>query len=117
MSLRDRILAGGNNLPTERVTVDQWGCDVEVRGMTGRQRADFVGRFFDGEKPKMDYAELYPTLVIGHTFDPETGERVFADSDAEALLEQPAQVLETIGQAALRLSGLQPNAVDAAGKS
>jgi len=117
MALRDKILGGGNWLPTERVNVAAWQCTVEVRGMTGRQRAEFVERFFDGDKPRLEYSELYPALVIGHTYDAETGDRVFADSDADALLDQPAQVLEQLGQVALRLSGLGPNAVDAAGKS
>lgn len=118
MSLRDQILTV-QDLPAEQLPIPEWGCTVEVRGMSGTQRAEFLGRFFDGDgKPTGNPIETYPHLVAAHVFDPATGERVFTEDDAEALASKSAAILEMLASKALSLSALQPKAVaDAAKKS
>jgi hypothetical protein len=118
MSLRDQILTA-QDLPAEQFPIPEWGCTVEVRGMSGTQRSEFLARFFDSEgKPTANPIETYPHLVAAHVFDPATGERVFTEDDAEALSAKSAAILELLAGKALSLSALQPKAVaDAAKKS
>lgn len=116
MSLREQIISR-QDLPSEQLPIPEWGCTVEVRGMTAQQRAQFLEDNFDDKgKPVVSPLSLYPGLVVAHTFDPATGERVFTDADVDALGEKAALVLERIAQKALSLSSLQPSAVDDAAK-
>lgn len=107
--LRERILAA-DDIASERVHVDAWGVDVEVRGMSGRARAEVMQKSLEGGA--LNLARAYPLLVIGCTFDPETGERVFSESDFEAVSEKAGGALEQIAMVAARLSGLDADAVE-----
>lgn len=107
--LRERILAT-KDIPSERVFIEAWGVDVEVRGMSGRARAAFVQQALgDGG---VNLAKAYPLLVAECCFDPETGERIFTVADLEALAEKSGTALEQIAIVAGRLSGLDDEAVE-----
>lgn len=104
--LREKILAC-KDLESELVEVPQWGVLVEVRGMSGRQRAILLQDTVD-PRGKIDLQKLYPQLVLFSTFDPESGEPVFLPGDIDALAEKSGGALEAIAQVAMRLSGLNP---------
>lgn len=103
MSLRDQILAC-KDIQSEVVEVPQWDAKVEVRGMTGRQRALVLKESVDA-RGNVDLQKLYPHLVIVSTYDPETGEPVFLAGDFDAVAEKSGAALEVIAQVAMRLSG------------
>lgn len=107
--LRERILAA-QDIATERVFVEAWGVEVEVRGMSGRARAELMQRAMDGQA--LNIGKAYPLLVIGCTFDPATGERIFSEADLEAVSEKSGAALEQVAFAAARLSGLDPEAAE-----
>lgn len=113
--LSERIRAI-SDIDVEVVPIPQWQLDVEVRGMTGEQRAAFVQRYADNEG-RLDFASLYPELIIAGTFDPEDGSPVFSDEDREWLMSKSGAALETISAKVMRLSGLAEKAVDEVGKS
>jgi len=104
MSLRDKILAA-KDIETELVPIPQWGVTVEVRGMTGRQRTILLQDTIDS-RGRANLEKLYPRLVILSTFDPETGEPVFQEGDADAIAEKSSGAIEAITKVAQRLSGL-----------
>jgi hypothetical protein len=107
MSLRDKILA--LKVKTERVVIEEIGGEVEVRGITARQRAMLAEKstVIDGKgNVKTDMQKYYPTLISFAIFDPETGKPLFGPGDVDALAELPAGVSHTLSEAALRLSGL-----------
>lgn len=107
--LRERILAA-KDIASERIHVEAWGVDVEVRGMSGRARAAFVQQALgDGT---VNLAMAYPLLVAECCFDPETGQRIFTTADLEALSEKSGDALEQIALVAGRLSGLDDAAVE-----
>lgn len=107
--LRERILAA-QDIASERVLVAAWGVEVEVRGMSGRARAEVMQKALEGGT--LNLAKAYPLLVIGCTYDPATGERVFRDEDFDAVAEKAGAALEQIAMTAARLSGLDPDAVE-----
>jgi len=110
-SLRERILSA-QDIQSERVHVPEWDVEVEVRSMTGAQRARVLqGATVDGE---IDLERLYPILLIETTYDPESGERIFNPADRDALNSKNSGALERIAKVAMRLSGIEPGAEDAA---
>lgn len=116
MSLRDIILAADDTV-SEVVEVPQWGdVKIEVRGMTGKDRASFLSSYTDPDTGRVNWDRLYPSLITSTAFDPETGERVFQPEDAEAINAKSGAALEKVAQVALRLSGMQQSDEDAAGK-
>ena len=114
MSLRDQILSA-DDITSELVEVPAWGVTIEVRSMDGRSRTRLIKSAADAEG-NVDVERLYPEVVILCSHDPVTGERIFDENDREALLAKSAGALEIVAQAALRVSGMTPDALDEAGK-
>jgi len=122
-ALRNKIL-GANDIKKEIVTIADWGVDVEIRGMTGTQRAEVVTAATVREKNDdgeisvfQDQALLYPLLIIASVFDPETGEKVFGDADRDAIGGKSAGVLEDVALVCCRLSGITPGEIKAIRKN
>lgn len=106
--LRERILAA-KDVASERVKVEAWGVEVEVRGLTGRARAALLQDALEGST--LNLGKAYPLMVIECTYDPETGERVFGPDDFDVVAEKSGGALELIATTAARLSGLDGDAV------
>jgi hypothetical protein len=114
VSLRDRIFAV-DDLQREIVMIEQWGIEVEVRGMSGAARAAIIQNAASNNG-NLDFGKMMPELVISCTFDPETGEQVFDDSDLPNIMSKSGAALDKITTIAMRLSGFGADAVDEAGK-
>lgn len=102
---REQILQADGHR-RECVPVPEWGGDVYVRTMTGRERdrweSDALPEERDG-KPNLD--NIRARLLVLTLCD-ETGKRLFAAEDAAALGEQPADVLDRLYDAARKLNRL-----------
>lgn len=114
MSLRDRIFAV-DDLQREIHKIEQWGLDVEIRGMSGAARAAIIQNAASNNGT-LDFGKMMPELVVSCTFDPVTGEQVFEESDLEAIMTKSGAALDKITTVAMRLSGFGDKAVDEAGK-
>lgn len=115
-NLREKILTA-QDIKKELVTVEEWGVQVEVRGLKGSERARLMQDSVDAKTGSVDFVKLYPDLVIASTYDPETGEKVFEPTDRDALNEKSGAALEKIAQVAMRLSGLTQADLDGARKN
>ena len=116
MSLRDRILAS-DDIGKQIITVPHWDdVELEIRTMTAAERASMLNSAV-GPDGEMDLEELYPRILIGTIFDPETGEAVFTHEDVSALKNKSASAVEFVAQKSMALSGLTGEAVDAEGKA
>ena len=76
-------ILNARDLKTETVAVPEWGGDVIVRTMTGAERDAFASGLIDKDgKPQLTgyRHRLLATCIVG-----EDGQRLFADSDIEAL--------------------------------
>lgn len=110
MSLRDQILEA-DDLKSEVVDVPEWGVRIEVRSMNGRDRAKALGKMASaGGTP--DLVAAYAHLTIASAYDPETGERIFTDSDVDSLLAKSGAVLERIATKALEVADMTDGAVE-----
>lgn len=114
MSIREQIL-NADDIETELVEIPVWGVTVEVRSMDGRSRTRLL-RNAASSDGVVDMETLYPEMVIRCSFDPESGERIFVEDDADALLSKAAGPLEMLAMAAMRVSGMTSDAIDVAGK-
>lgn len=110
MTLREKIL-NAKDIKTELVTVSEWDVTVEVRGLTGAQRAAALEKATvtstndaGDETQRRDDVKLSALLIIASTYDPETGQRVFGDNDIDPVLEKAAGPLDSVARVAMRLN-------------
>jgi hypothetical protein len=68
------------------------------------------------EGGEADISRVYPEVIIGCSFDPETGEPLFTSEDREMLMSKNASALDRVATVASELSGFTEKAVDKAGK-
>jgi hypothetical protein len=103
---RDDILKA-EDLRTEEVDVPEWGGTVLVRGLTGRERDEYEGSVLEqrGSRLVPNTANVRAKLAVKCVID-EDGNRVFADTDANALGEKSGAAIDRVFEVASRLSGL-----------
>lgn len=114
MSLRDRILQA-SDIVSESVTVPEWDVTVDVRTMTGAERARIMQAAADAGG-RIDFERVFPDVVIACSHDPETGERVFTSDDRDALMSKSGAAIDRIAQVGLRLSGFTEQSQTEMGK-
>lgn len=112
--LSAKILSA-QDIESELVEVPQWDVSVLVKSMTAKDRSVMISNALDNDG-NFNLQQVLPDLVLLCTYDPETGERVFKNSDRDALVSKSAAPIELIANVAMRLSGMLEGAVDAAGK-
>jgi hypothetical protein len=117
LSIRDRAVAA-RPYKAETVDVPEWDAVIEVRSLPLGERNEMMGEVVDEETGKGDFKAMFPALLIRACYDPETGERVFAEDDAATINGFDSQVVDRVAEVALKLSGLaEKSKDDAAGKS
>lgn len=115
VSLRDQILAS-KDVPSISVDVPEWGVTVELRGMTAGARVNMVDESYDANSGKTNLKTMYPRVITACVYDPKTGEPVFTNEDADAILNKAALVVERLALECLKLSAADETAVTEAGK-
>jgi hypothetical protein len=106
MLLSKESIMGISDLPTEVVEVSQWGGSVKVRGMNAGERDKFEEAI-----RKHGMANLR-SLMASMTIINEDGSRMFSDKEIDKLSSKSAEALDTIIEAASRLSGLTDSDVE-----
>lgn len=115
-NLSAKIFAA-DDISSELVEVPQWGVSVLVKSLTAKARAMMIDNAMaNNVNGQFNIQQILPDLVLQCTFDPETGERVFFDTDRDAIMAKSAGPIELIANAAMRLSGMTDDAVAEAGK-
>jgi hypothetical protein len=114
-ALRDSLLSLAASLPREAVELPGLGT-FTVRGLSGTERDAFESSLFvqsaNGKRRIFTATNIRAKLVVYSVIDPETGERVFSDSDADQLGKIPAKVIDPLYATAQRLSGLRDDDVE-----
>lgn len=115
-SLRDKIFAA-QDIPSEVVTIPEWGVDVLVRGMSAGDRITLMQNAFDQTTQQVNMSIVYPDVVVACTYDPTSEEPVFTADDKTAILAKSSAAVERLANVGLRLSGIGQEEQDAAGKT
>lgn len=113
-NLSAKIFAAAD-IESELVEVAQWDVTLLVKSITAKDRAVMISGSVENNGD-FRLEEILPDLVIAACYDPETGEKVFQPQDRDALMAKSAAPIEQLAQVAMRLSGMDEEAVDAAGK-
>jgi len=113
--LYDKI-KNSDDIRKEIVHVPQWDCDVEARTMSGLERAMLLGGCI-GKDGNVIQSKFQSGLLIACLHDPETGEKLFSESDAEWLMGKSSGAIEKLASVAMRLSGLTKEAMEDAEKN
>ena len=92
------------DLPTERVTVPEWGGEVIVCGLTAAQR-DWYEQSMLGEDQKPDLTNARAKLAVLCVVD-DSGLPIFKPADAEEIGKKSAAALQRVVEVAQRLSGM-----------
>ncbi len=113
MSLREKIRTGSAAArKTEPVHLPVTGVDVLVQGMMAGERSRVMGEGYDA-KGKPNYTRLYPLVLGLCALDPETRKPIWnpnSAEDAEEINGMSGGDVDAIFEAALRLSGMDPEA-------
>lgn len=108
MLSKEQILAA-DDLKHEVVHVPEWGGDVHIRVMTGTERDRFEASV--GVGGQMNLANIRARLLSLVVCD-ESGKRLFADADVEALGAKSGAALDRLFAAAQRLNGLSKQDIE-----
>lgn len=83
--------------------------------MTAGARASMLRQSTDASG-NVDTTMLFSRLVVGASFDPESGERVFSDDDVNAVMEKSASAVEKVAGVVMEMSGMKGEVVEDEGK-
>ena len=100
---KEQILAA-EDLPSETLRVKEWGGDVTVRTMTGAERDEYaiaISRLDEKQRTRNIRARLLAMCVVN-----DQGERLFGESDIEALGKKSIKAINRVFAAAQRLNAL-----------
>lgn len=91
----------------EDIEVPEWGGEVRMRGLTGKQRDSYEASILDqrGGERKVVLANARAKLVALCAID-ENGTRLFSGDEVSQLGNKSAVALERLFDAARRLSGM-----------
>lgn len=103
MNLREVILSA-NDCPLQSVNVPEWGVDIFLRPLNGRNRAKLV-------KMAGKEESLYGFALVASAAD-EAGNALFTEADIPKLEEKNGAVLDRLGRLIVEMNGLGGNAVD-----
>ena len=116
MSVRDKILSIENDTPSELVKVKEWDVEVLVRGFTLGAKDDFLASIINPETKQADLRAFNVGILVGTAFDPESGAKLFSETDIPVLKQKSAAAVQRLVDVGTRLSGLNDEAVELAAK-
>lgn len=100
----DAILAAQDR-PHEDVSVPEWGGEVRVATMSGKDRDEFEAESYEAGKSGTQLVNIRARLVARCLVD-ENGSRLFSLKQIEALGAKSAAALDRIYAVATRLNGM-----------
>lgn len=110
---KQQILSAAD-LPHEDVAVPEWGGTVRVKAMNGLERDEWRKSLnVEGSTP----LGRFSATLLAVTIVDENGQRIFEESDLEAIERKNAKVLDGPTAVAMRLNGLGGASVEDAEKN
>ena len=112
---KDQILSADDR-PTRMVPVPEWGGDVIVSTLTGRERDAWEASMIADDQKTMTIDDVRAKLCVKVLVD-ENGDRIFSDNDAEQLTLKSCAALDRVFQAAKDLNALSDEDVEELAKN
>ena len=113
---REQILTA-DDLPRELVKVPEWGGEVWVRTLTGRERDTFESEMIlyrpkAAAVPNAEALNQTRARLCARAMCDEHGNRLLSDSDVEVLGTKSAAALDRVYEVAARLSKISAKDVE-----
>ena len=110
---RDQIL-DADDLKTESVPVPDWGGSVNVRTMTGHERAQLELQVNKANAKKNGQAGLavFRELLAVECIVDDAGAKLFTRVDIARLSQKSGRALDTVADVAMRLNGMKQEEVE-----
>lgn len=115
MTVLSAKIFAADDIAEELLVIPEWDVTVLVKSLTAKSRASMISEAIQNNGV-FNFENVLPDMVILCTFDPESGERVFADTDRDSLMTKAAAPIESIAEVAMRLSGMTEDSVNTLGK-
>jgi hypothetical protein len=105
--LNRESIRNATDIRTKPVRCPEWGGDVLVRSMKGRERDDFEQSTLEtrGGNREVNMANFRTKLLIRTVVD-ESGQLMFDEDDIKWLGEKSAAPISRIADEAMKLSGI-----------
>lgn len=110
MALSKEQILSADDLKQELVEVPEWGGEVLVRELRGRERDAFEEGSLDKQR-NLKMTNMRARLVAMSVIDDE-GERLFTSKEALGLGEKSASALNRLFEVCCRISGITSDDVD-----
>ena len=110
MVLSKEQILSADDLKTETVNIPEWGGDVLLRELRGRERDAFEEGSMDKQR-NISMVNMRARLVAMSAID-EEGERLFSSKEANELGNKSATALNRMFEVCCRLSGITESDVD-----
>jgi hypothetical protein len=116
VSALKQAIADAEDELSEDVFVPEWNVTLQVRSLSGHARASIVEQLQGADGAS--FSTFYPELVIESTYDPDTGEKVFNNDEADRnlILSKNAKALDRVAKKAMQMSGLAEESEGEVGK-
>lgn len=108
------ILAA-DDIQTERVHVPEWGGDVLVRTLSGKERDGFEAAMIEvkqGGKSRDVNLENFRSKLVAASLVDEAGGKLFSQKQVDQLAQKSASALQRCFKVAQRLSGFGDDDVE-----
>lgn len=105
---KEQILSA-DDAKRDSVEVPEWGGEVLVKGLSGKERDDYEASIMQQDKKgnlSMRLANARAKLVVAAAIS-EDGSRLFSNEDVAALGAKSAKALSRVYNTAAELSGLK----------
>lgn len=112
---RDEILES-DDLKRETVEIPEWGGSVIVRALTIAE-GEVIGSAVRKARESGDEDVSFSARLAAASVVDENGNRIFSDADIVPLSRKSASAVQKVVEAAQRLSGIGPGAVEEAVKN
>lgn len=110
MALTKEQILSADDLKQELVEVPEWGGEVLVRELRGRERDAFEEGSLDKQR-NLKMTNMRARLVAMSVIDDE-GERLFTSKEALELGEKSASALNRLFEVCCKISGITSDDVD-----
>ena len=109
---REQILKA-DDIKEKEIKVPEWGGEVVVKTLSAKERSKMMSEIFDLRTGAAKNPETYYQIAIYYgCVDPK-----FEKADIEALGDKSGVALERVGQAILRMAGLDPASIEEISKN
>ena len=110
---KEQIFAA-DDIVFEAVECPEWGGSVILKSLTGKERDNYEASLVEQKKRRVTVKmeNVRAKLLSKSIVDPDTHERLFSDSDIDALGNKSAAPLDRLFDVARRLSGLDDDDVE-----